>query len=403
MNRFSTLLTLPVALCSFACGSSIEPMIGLPVASLACPTAGAVGVPFTIDPTTSSDAEGAFSLVELDVNGDKRTELLAQSFSVDYPGIVVASLKITDADQHVARATCRFLVDGPALDTLDPIDDGDGDGDDDPIDDGEDDVDPIEDAEDNVDPIAEPDSLTGSFAMVGYDMAQLEGGGLDPAMQCMPAPSVALVDLVEGEGELTMTLTWCHLEIPDVQLGAFGVQNSEIPDTTTELFGSLGPATFPYDGAMFSPPLDVFGRALLAGATNETGPLPDNNEANSVANPDGDANQGVPIFVGNAFPLQLNVAMRRTITALSGTVASNSFIDGSVDGSYRVTTEINTLDAGFTSGAQPETSTALPSRFQMTRLDDNATCATVIARQASLLAALQAPAMPTGCFEPAQE
>ena len=404
MNRALPALSI-AAMTAVACGPSIAPMTGLPIAELTCPTSGEVGAPFTVDPSTSHDDEGPFALVELDVNGDKRTELAAQSFSVDYAGIVVAALKVTDQSQNVATATCRFVVGGSAPDDIGPGDDepvGDDPAGDDPAGDDPAGDDPVGDDDDPL-PEPAPESLTGSFAMVAYDMPQLEGGGLDPALQCMPAPSLALVELVEGAGELTMTLTWCHLEIPDVQLTGLGVQDNEIPDSTTQYLGSLGPATFPFDGSVFAPPLDVFGRALVAGATNSVGPLPDNDDADNVSNPDGDDNQGVPIFAGSLFPIQLNVAMRRTISALSGSVVSTSEIDGSTDGSYRAHTEIGLLDSGMTMFAQPETSTALPSRFKLTRVDDGATCANIIARQGTLLASLSAPELPDGCYMPPQE
>lgn len=390
-----------VALVALAasCGPSAAVMTGLPIASVSCPASGRVGVPFTIDASRSADDEGAFLLVELDVNGDKRTELTEQSFTVDYDGIVVAALKVTDKSQNVASATCRFLVERDANDVDAPAPGADPQPSPDAEPQPSPDTEPTPD--DGVVPDTESDSLTGSFAMIAYDMPRLDGGGLDPATQCMPAPSIARVDLVEGAGELTMSLTWCHIEAPDVQLGFLGVQDSEIPDSTTALLGTLGPATFPFDGVSFSPPLDVFGRALLAGATNSDGPLPDNNDAPNVNDPDGDDNQGVPMFTGPF--LQLNVAMRRTITALSGDVVSNDEIDGSDDGSFEVRTEIGLLDSGATSFAQPASSTSLPSRFKMTRVVDNASCSAIVAQQASLIAALSAPEAPDACYEPQQQ
>jgi hypothetical protein len=377
MNRIHAALALAAL---SACGTGSEAVTGLPIALVTCPASGTVGVPFEIDATASHDDEG-LATIALAVDDQVSAELRAP-FTVDYAGIVSATLTVTDPSGNTATATCRFLVedvdgvDDPAAPVQDPIDPAD-----DPA------GDPVED------PVASG-PMTGAFAMVAYDAPHLVGGSLSPVEQCAPAPSMALVQLAHGDGELTMTLEWCRLEMPDVQINVIGfdeLKHNEIPDTTTALLGALGPATFPFDGTNFAPPLDVFGRALVAGASNEEGPLPNNDFASNVTNPDGDAHNGVPILVG---PDQFNVALRRKVTSLGGTVTSTNEIDG---GAFTASTEVSLLDFGLSGVAQPS-STALSSRFKMTRIEgDGASCADLIARESELFAALPSPAFPAEC------
>lgn len=332
----------------------------LPVATLACPESAEPGVPFTV----SGTASGPVVTTTLRLGAVEKDGLDGE-FVVTEPGFALVELTVADAAENRAVASCVVPVGAV----------GEGAG-------------------------ANVVDITGTFAFVAYDRAQLQGGALEPPTQCAPAPSLAVVELAQEVGDradVTMTMTWCQLEMPDVDVRTFGLQDGEIPDTTTAMFAPLGPATFPFDGVSFSPPMEVFGRARVLGAdlTNPDGDaLPTSIFDETVSDPDEDGNDGVPIFVNET---QLNVAMRRTVRALSGTVSSADQIDGSVEGSFHADTEISLLDPTGIMQANAPTGIALPSSFQMTRVEAGATCTTLVAQREALLAALPAPSPPAGC------
>lgn len=380
---------------SAACAAEVQAPTAdasLPVALLQCPESARVGVPFTVDGSASGDAASFATILLRVVPGDEERAELSGTFSVTSSGIATAILSVTDLAGNAAEARCRFRVLAPGEDPGEPID-------------------PAGPGEPGDPPPGGAVDLSGSFALIAWDRPQLIGGALDPEQQCAPAPHLSMVTMQQVGTRVSMTLQACTLSVPSVQVLAFGIQRTEVPDAFLDALPALGPidvelgAATP--GAVFAPatgglPPLVLG-AQLGSAEEE---LPTDGSDPRVRDDDGDGAPGASLVsnVGN-----LEVAFRRSVRAFSGVVLSSDEIDGSAPGSFRVDSETSMLFSLF--GFFSPSGDGLASTFRMLRVDGAhgtedlsgsdgvLSCADLAARQAELMARLPEPAPPQGCAQ----
>lgn len=383
----------PLAL-SAACGAEVQTpanTTALPVALLQCPEYARVGEPFTIDGSESGDASSFATILLRVVPGDEERAELRGSFTVESSGIATAILSLTDPGGNAAEARCRFRVLAEGEDPGDPLD-------------------PAGPGEPDDPPAAGAVDLSGRFALVAYDRPQLLGGALDPEQQCAAAPHLSLVTLQQEGTHVSMTVQACVLSVPSVQVLAFGIQRTEVPDAFIDALPTLGPVDIELSaaapGALFAPAAGLPPLVLGAELASAEEDLPTDGNDPRVRDDDGDGAPGASLVsnVGN-----LEVAFRRTVRAFSGVVLSSDEIDGSAPGSFRVDSETSMLFSLF--GFFSPSGDGLASTFRMLRVDGAhgtedlsgsdgvLSCADLATHEAELMAMLPEPAPPQGCAQ----
>jgi hypothetical protein len=352
--------TAAAALVMTACANDIAASdtalgAGVPVPALECPSEPVMaGTPFVVDGSHSGDPS-KFSSISLQIGDDVATEL-THEFVVDAAGPALATLTVTtNKKQDTATASCRVMIT--------PV------------------------------PPAGGYDISGTFALVAYDMPYLTGSILDPNVQCALAPQVSLVHLGLDGSNVTMDMQSCDISLAPVNVLFVGRQTTEV--LFNDHVPKIGPFTFPIDGAKFAPPLDLIGEPMIDGVSLETpdAPLP-HDLVDGLLDSDGDGPLGVHIRVNDFW--DLNIVYRRIVRAMSGTVVSANEIDGLDEGSYQADSEAALLNGLLDNFAKPS-GHGMPSTFKMLRVAEGASCADLREQKAQLVSQLPAPVAPPDC------
>ncbi len=347
MTQFSSLsLALVVTVGGAGCTNGLLPtatLDGLPVAVLHCPDHVAVGAAFVVDGSDSVDvggtwAETTLTLSSFDGSVFQQEDALDGEFVVDHGTVVTVALHVKDDDGNVALAACRVIVDGAGEEG----EEGEGEG--------------------AVDDEFEFD-LTGHFALVTWDAAEVSTFGLNPATQCAPAKAVAFVDVRQVQNHVSFTMKTCSLSVVAVD-SFIGRQASTFASAAVQALPSLI-GEFDIDGAG-SEFTGIDGdTALVIGADVGAGdPLPTDSTLENVVDDDGDGAPGVTMHTTDEDGASVDdhaVVYRRTIKSFSGTIDSAD----EVNGDWQVDGETSLLD-DWANLLTPQT-TGRPSTFKMTR------------------------------------
>jgi hypothetical protein len=379
MRTTALIVLVALTACSHHIGDATGP--ALPIAELACPAHVDAGSQFDVDASASEPPAGEASFKSATIamvpGAATPKDALASGLKTALTApnsahaVVTVKLVVTDKKGRTAEARCRITVD-PAAAGEGEGEGGEGEGEGAPID------------------------LTGSFAMVAFDMPELSGGNLDPSVQCGPAPVLALVGVQQTDKHVSMTITPCAVWMPDVQILNSGVQTMQVPGAVT---AALPPLSADFDlastsaGTAFAPPLDQLGVAEIVGArlADPDGPMPTDANDPQVSDDDRDGWPGVTVFAsGNA----QDVIYRRYIRAFDGTIESNDLVDGT----WRADTSAALLSSNFFFDTIPVGS-GLTSSFQMTRVDASSTCDDLLGNSDALISAAPSVAPPDDCPE----
>jgi hypothetical protein len=365
---------------SSSCSTTVvgEAIGGAPSATLQCPAEVAVGDTFVIDGGASMDVDGEIVTHTLTLTpGDERFDALRADVTATQAGILTAVLTLSDNDGHTSMARCRVRVVDPDAtdDENDDDDDNDGDGD--------------------TGPVGEPVDLSGTFALVAWDLPELTGGGLlsvmSPARQCATAPTLSLVTLRQTGLDVDVEIRTCTLTMPTINT-VFGLQATTVPDAFVDAVPPLvGRARLARGVVGDRLVVEGLGVGLVAGAVvGDTDELPQDGGDPRVRDDDGNGRPGVTLASTSG---DQDVVYRRYVDALEGVVVSADTIDGAEPGSYMATGESSLLS--FLDFLVP-TGAGLPSTFQMRRVSASS-CADVRAQAAALLAEVPPPALPADC------
>lgn len=350
-SAFVVVTASVVGACTNQVGALPGAASGLPTAVLHCPEHVARGASFDVDGSDSVDVDGAWaetSITMSSFDGSVFGEAsgLDASFVVEQDAVVTVALHVKDEDGNVAFAACRVVVDGEGAAEGEGEGAAEGEG----------------EADDEFD-------LSGNFALVAWDAAEVSTFGLNPSTQCAPAKSVSFVTLRQTGNHVSVEAKTCSLSLVAVD-SFIGRQASSFADAAVQAMPPLrsefdlvgGGAGDPFVGVT-DPVSMVIGADVAEGE-----PLPHDSSLGNVVDSDHDGVPGVSMHTVDDDGQTVDdhaVVYRRTIAAFRGVIVSDDEIDGGAVGSWQVEGETSLLD-DWANLLTPEMH-GRPSTFKMTR------------------------------------
>ena len=246
--------------------------------------------------------------------------------------------------------------------------------------------------------------LTGTFAQLAPARVRMRSGTLTPDPQCVVAPTLVKVDLLQEGTSVTAEYTTCFVTLAPVRSIVGEVTNTAPPAFTDAIpvihttFELSGVAL----GASYDPPASV----VVSGATlsvPESDELPTSEDDERVRDSDGDGRPGVTVI--NSLGGEQNISFRNRGDT-HGVVESGNRVLGATEGDLTALPESSVLGMG--NGFLPAFE-SVPSVFEMVRVDgrDGApdldtdgdglvSCREIVDAQAFLFT-IAAPSTPLDC------
>lgn len=246
--------------------------------------------------------------------------------------------------------------------------------------------------------------LTGTFAQLAPARVKMTAGTLTPNPQCVIAPTLVKVELVQRGADIIADYTTCFVTLAPVRSIVGEVTNTAPPAFTDAI--PVVHAEFTLAevalGALYDPPASV----VVAGAALDDADqdsLPTSEDDERVRDADGDGRPGVTVI--NSVGGEQNITFRNRGDT-RGVIESGNRIVGSEAGDLSALPESSVLGAG--NAFLPDFE-SVPSVFEMVRVDgrDGApdldtdgdgeiSCREIVDAQAFLFT-LEAPATPLDC------